>query len=170
MVIAKKRWTRSRGADDLWERLSSCSRLAFMLKQVALCPLQAADPSSDHLFTSFVQASSKFWGRSTKSLCLLQALLVYCNIFCPFVNTKTPHTVCTCAGCSEVFPLSRWMHLLFPNTRWLSVLCMLCISTSASSPRCFHWPWKCKDEPKIFVNNALRHLGYGNTQLHRQST
>lgn len=56
MVIANKRWTRSRGADDLWERFSSCSRLAFMLKQVAPCPLQAADqvlticlpPSSKH--------------------------------------------------------------------------------------------------------------------------
>lgn len=68
------------------------------------------------------------------------------------------------------FPFTGSVHVLLSNTRWLSVLCLPCISTGAASSCCFYWPWKCKAEQKIFVNNALRHLGYENTQLHRHST
>lgn len=70
---------------------------------------------------------------------------------------------------SSAFLLAGFMHLLISNTRWLSVLCMLCTSQCSLFRLCY-WPWKCKAEQKIFVNNALRHLGYENTQLHRHST
>lgn len=53
-----------------------------------------------------------------------------------------------------------------------------CVWFVASAPGCCYWPWKRRDVPKkrkekkrgIFVNNALRHLGYENTRLHRRGT
>lgn len=64
----------------------------------------------------------------------------------------------------------------FSNTRWLSVLRVLWISQQKVQPlhAASHWPWKCKDEQQdlffFFVNNALRHSGYENTQVHRHGT
>lgn len=75
---------------------------------------------------------------------------------------------------SEVaLPFSGSVHLLLSNTRWLSVLHVPCIGTGAALLALLLLGLRNARLSKrfsFFVNNALRHSGYENTQLHRHST